>query len=207
LPLLILFCGMIACIFPVASITPTDTPVPSATPTFIPTRGMETPQSILDLSTVAITNEDIKFVLGDTLSAFYYSPTDEKDQNELPCEGAEEEFSRTFKSMLVDTENQQRGTIMVILCRFSSIIESSVFVDMCLGIEGIEEVGLSEGLFSGRALMGTTSGGGALCFNQGQVLAMLLMVSIPDVDDQAFIAYLTALGLLQQSHLQDAGYK
>lgn len=165
--------------------------------------GCSTPRP--SLSGLAVTHEDIKALMP-TLGALYGPPTDSTDEDEVPCIDAQEEFARSFKSVLLGSG------IIVILCRFADSNESSEEVEQYLQgalllSEGTE-IGLDmPGAFSGNAAMWTEPGGTTLSFNQEEVFVMLVMSSIPEVENERLGSFLIALGLLQQSRLEDGGYR
>ena len=118
---------------------------------------------------MALTGEDV----GNIVGPFYQSPTDETDEDIVPCIDALDEFARTFKSVIGG------GSLHVILCRYMDSNESSHEVeDYRLGIsmgmiEGSQEIHLDlpEETFDWEnAVMWTQPGLTALCLNKGEIL-------------------------------------
>lgn len=205
--LVLLFLGAIACVCPAAMLTPTATNTPTARPSAVTLTpiSMGTPMPRASLSDLALTSEDIRLVMGETLFAFYSSPTDETNADELPCLDAQEEFERRFETVL-----EPAGRILVVLCRFEDDVHSAMLVESCRGTEGnVQEAGLSEGLFSGEAWLGVEPNGrgGILCFNQGQVGVLIGMEAWPEMNSETVGLQLVALGQFQQSHLEEGGYR
>lgn len=189
--------------------TPTATSIPTATPTLAPTRTAtptETPEPTETpaptpvatpkprLSTLAVTLEDINVLFPN----LYLPPTDLTDD------------LHSLVSYSCEFIGIAGGDIRVILYRY---IDGATCSQAVQGLHDtlesqiVSEIEIPPDLFSEEAWMAELPGGIILCFNQGEVEAQILVRFAPGLETENMIALAIAVGLVQQSKLDDGGYR
>jgi len=134
-----------------------------------------------------------------------YLPPEDWDATPLCSNNAQQEVTRTFKNLV-------GGSIMNKLCLYKSNNESFNEVkNLCTVLprqEGAHEMVIATPIVSTNECMFTTTVPQTtwLFFNQGKVIAITMISSVPGIEQEKLGIFLIALGSLQKSRLEEAGY-